>query len=65
MIPRVEPEGMLSENRFPPPIESGAGFFGIMLWNSRDPPICWEGQVPAHRVAITSRLNHPWSQSDQ
>src|SRR5215470_14448605 len=32
MIPRVEPEGMLfSENRYPPRIKSGAGFFGIML----------------------------------
>jgi hypothetical protein len=31
MIPRVEPEGMVFENRHPPWIKSGAGFFGIML----------------------------------
>jgi hypothetical protein len=31
MIPRVEPEGMLSENRLPSRIKSGTGFFGIML----------------------------------
>ena len=32
MIPRIKPEGMLSENRFTPRIKSGAGFFGIMLY---------------------------------
>jgi len=25
---------IFSENRFPPPIKSGAGFFGIMLWEA-------------------------------
>jgi len=24
---------IFSENRYPPRIKSGAGFFGIMLWN--------------------------------
>jgi len=29
---------MLSENRFPPPIGSGAGFFGIMLYTVTNGP---------------------------
>jgi hypothetical protein len=33
MIARVKPEGMLSENRRPPRIKGGAGFFRIMREN--------------------------------